>query len=62
MINSLYCETVNLNLHAKSAILVESSTKKVLYDVINTVDAIKKVPKHIEKDLVDVQTNYKFRP
>ena len=35
-------------------------TKKVLYDVINTVDAIKKVPKHIEKDLVDVQTNYKI--
>lgn len=35
-------------------------TKKVLYDVVNTIDAIKKVPKHIEKDLVDVQTNYKI--
>ena len=35
-------------------------TKKVLYDVVNTIDAIKKVPKHIEKALVDVQTNYKI--
>jgi small-conductance mechanosensitive channel len=35
-------------------------TKKVLYDVVNTVDAIKKVPKHIEKALVDIQTNYKI--
>ena len=35
-------------------------TKKVLYDVVGTIDIIKKVPKHIEKDLVDIQTNYKI--
>ena len=35
-------------------------TKKVLYEIIDTVDIIKKVPKHMEKELVDVQTNYKI--
>ena len=34
--------------------------KKVLYEIIDTVDIIKKVPKHMEKELVDVQTNYKI--
>ena len=32
MINTLYCENVDLKLHAKSAILVETSTHKVLYE------------------------------
>lgn len=35
-------------------------TKKVLYDVINTIDAIKKVPKNMQKDILEVQTNYKI--
>lgn len=32
MINNLYCEKLDLKLHAKSAILVETSTHKVLYE------------------------------
>ena len=32
MIGNLYCEEVDLKLHAKSAILVETSTHKVLYE------------------------------
>ena len=32
MISNLYCEKLDLNLHAKSAILVEASTHKVLYE------------------------------
>ena len=32
MINILYCENVDLKLHAKSAILIETSTHKVLYE------------------------------
>ena len=35
-------------------------TKKVLYDVVNTIDAIKKVPKNMQKDILEVQTNYKI--
>ena len=35
-------------------------TKKVLYDVIDTIDAIKKVPKNMQKDILEVQTNYKI--
>lgn len=35
-------------------------TKKVLYDIVNTIDAIKKVPKNMQKDILEVQTNYKI--
>ena len=35
-------------------------TKKVLYDVVNTIDAIKTVPKNMQNDILEVQTNYKI--